>query len=83
MPKTSAKAQSSGEKKRKVKRRKSTGDSAASPAGPATQRAGPALEEKTVDVVSKAPTVVSKAPTQPDDPTSLDAETASPKLLWT
>ena len=84
MPKLSAKAQGSGEKKKgKTKRRRSAGDSAASPAGPENLRAGPATEEMDVDIASKAPMVGSKAPTQPDDPTFLDAETASPKLLWT
>ena len=53
------------------------GDSAASPAGPATERAGLTTEEMAVDVASMAPT-------RTDDPLSLDAEkSASPRGIWT
>ena len=80
MPKISAKAQGSAEKKKakaKKPRRKSQGDSAASPVGPATERAKLASEEMTVDVGSMAPT-------QTDDLLSLDAEkSASPRGIWT
>ena len=69
--------------KKSNKKRKSSGDAAASPAGPATEQAGPALVEKTVEVASTRP-VVAKASIQPDDPTSLDADiSASPNRLWT
>ena len=59
------------------KKRKSSGDSASSPVGPASEQAGPALVEKIVEVVAKASI-------QSDDPESLDAEkSASPNRSWT
>ena len=74
MPKERAKASakanqgSSEKKKAKKPRRKSVGDSAASPVGPAaTERAGLTTEEMAVDFASMAPT-----PT--DDPLYLEAE---------
>ena len=68
------------------KKRKSSGDSASSPVGPASKQAGPALVEKIVEVGAKASTrpVVAKASIQSDDPESLDAEkSASPNRSWT
>ena len=71
--------------KKLKKRRKSSGDPASSPAGPATEQARPAKLGKTVEVGAKASTrpIVAKAAIL-DDPDSVDAEkSASPKKKWT